>query len=932
MNAPSLEKLRWLRTEFHALFDLSETERAARLDRIGQDDEELADELRRLLDRADADRQAEMAASRLEADHGTLVGAGFRLLRRIGMGGMGEVFLAEHTGDVHKQVALKLVRSDLPVPVARAMRERQILARLDHPNIAGLIDAGLTPAGQPWFAMEYVDGEPITAWCDEHKLDLFARVELFEQVCAAVQFAHRNLILHRDLKPSNILISREGVPKLLDFGIAKMLDSTDPQQTQTLALTPAYASPEQLRGESATTSSDIYQLGLVLYELLSGVSAREAKGTRARLPRPDHATATLRNPADAVRVAQARGLRPERLRRMLAGDLGRIVIRATAVEAGERYETAQALADDLHRWAAGRPVQAHQGSFAYRTFKLVRRHMVASVSIAVLALGLIATSIVAMHRAASERLQREHAEEQRRRAETLLDFMRQIFQQAEPANAGSAALTATQLLDRAAAGLALRSDLDVVTKAILTKQVADTYLWIGESAKSLDLARTAHAALLPVRSANSAEYLASVTSLMNALYVSGDFQGVVDGANEALPFAGGIRDDASWHARLLRDRGGAYCRLRQSVACENDLREAMGEFERAGPAAERDLAQTVNNLAVLLDERGSAAEALALFRRAERLVAESPDPLEVTTLILRYNIAKELYNLGHVDEAIGSVEPIPPRFDVLGGPDRVYGVLGMQRLLARAYSARGEGGRARALADRVVERARGLREDRAFDLAQSLMIRAKVALDTHDAVAALSNARAAESSLHDADRLSGMLSIKARWIVGEALLQSGRHEEASALFAKLDSEVQPLIGDSASWVRAEIEDSRGRCEMANRNYAAAISRFDDAVNRYVAALGEQAASTLRSRIHGLWARSMDTGDDALLAEIRHERDALASILGGEDRPAIRDADELIAAIARQSQHRGNGSQAAANRDTASEDGEQPGAGGIGSLL
>lgn len=219
---------------------------------------------------------------------------------------MGEVYLAERCDDTQQRVALKLIRLDAIDNAAHFVRERRILARLQHPHIAHLIDAGVTENGRPWFAMERVEGERITRWCDARKLDLRQRVRLFLPVCAAVHYAHVNLVLHRDLKPSNILVNAAGEPKLLDFGIAKLIDDTDPQarqQTQTVAFTPAYAAPEQLRGERATTASDTCQLGLVLFELCSGVAARAPGSSEISVPHPSQALAR-QEPEVSDRLAQ----------------------------------------------------------------------------------------------------------------------------------------------------------------------------------------------------------------------------------------------------------------------------------------------------------------------------------------------------------------------------------------------------------------------------------------------------------------------------------------------------------------------------------------------------------------------------------------------------------------------------------------------------
>ena len=299
------------------------------------------------------------------------------VLRELGHGGMGAVYLAERVdGQFEQQVALKLVRDPAGSAglVGRFLRERRILARLAHPNIARLLDAGVSEDGRPFLAMEYVDGTPITHYCDERGLDLDARLRLFLDACAAVSYAHRSLVVHRDLKPGNILVAADGSLKLLDFGIAKLLepDTATDAATLTVAgfqmLTPEYAAPEQVRGEPVTTATDVYGLGAVLYELLSGHRPRRfhrrtlaevARVLSETHPEPPSSATTREAPGEGgtdhvgaqgpVRIAEARGTTPEHLRRRLSGDLDAIVLTALRQEPERRYASAEAFADDVRR-------------------------------------------------------------------------------------------------------------------------------------------------------------------------------------------------------------------------------------------------------------------------------------------------------------------------------------------------------------------------------------------------------------------------------------------------------------------------------------------------------------------------------------------------------------------------------------------------------
>jgi eukaryotic-like serine/threonine-protein kinase len=348
----------------------------------------------------------------------------YRLVRELGHGGMGTVYLAIRADqEFHREVAIKVIRRGMDTDdvVGRFRNERQILAGLAHPGIAALLDGGTTAAGQPFFVMERVEGEPIDRYCDRHRLDVSARLELFLQVCAAVQHAHGRLVVHRDLKPGNILVDAAGRPKLLDFGLARLLEpGAEQTATQLRIFTPAFASPEQIRGGPVSTATDVYSLGALLYLLLTGLRPHaEAGGDREGLARaacerdPRRPSAVVaERPAwggDApellpeARCAVREGT-PVRLRRRLAGDLDAIVLRAMRREPEERYPSVEALGLDLRRFLEGQPVAARRGGRAYRSRKFVARHRLALAAGAAVVLALSAATVIsARERARAER-------------------------------------------------------------------------------------------------------------------------------------------------------------------------------------------------------------------------------------------------------------------------------------------------------------------------------------------------------------------------------------------------------------------------------------------------------------------------------------------------------------------------------------------------
>jgi len=337
------------------------------------------------------------AARELRPREETLIGARvgpWKLERRIGSGGMGTVFLARRVeGDFEQRAAVKLLRQglDSPLMLQRFRRERRLLAQIEHTNVARLLDGGVTEQGRPYLAMEFVEGQPIDAHCDSMKLSVNDRLRLFIKVCGAVHYAHQRLVVHRDLKPGNIFVSAEGEPKLLDFGLAKVMsDESDTLVTQTgaHALTPAYASPEQIRGGAVTTASDVYSLGVVLYQLLTGKLPHKVETTSISELGRQICDVEPPRPSDAVDA--------ELQSRRLRGDLDTIVMKALRKEPERRYASARQLADDLDRYLEGWPVVAQTDSFAYRTTKFVRRHralvVVSLLGLAALIGGLVVSS------------------------------------------------------------------------------------------------------------------------------------------------------------------------------------------------------------------------------------------------------------------------------------------------------------------------------------------------------------------------------------------------------------------------------------------------------------------------------------------------------------------------------------------------------------
>src|SRR5688572_16500160 len=367
----------------------------------------------------------------------------YRILRELGQGGMGVVYLAARADEqFRKRVALKVIRSGRASEevVRHFKRERQILAGLDHPNIAKLLDGGTTDDGLPYFVMEYIEGEPLLAYCDSRKLSVAERLKLFQAICSAVQYAHRNLVVHRDIKPGNIVVAEDGSPRLLDFGIAKLLNPELAGEAPTataVVMTPTYASPEQASGGRITTATDVYSLGVVLYEMLTGhlpyrllsrqpleilkaISEQEPEKPSTAVGRTEDVTAPPEGAALHVtpeRVSSTREGTPDRLQRRLRGDLDNILMLALRKEPPRRYASVEAFSDDIRRYLEGLPVNARQPTAGYRAGKFLQRHVAGVAASAVFIVLLIGFAVAMAMQSARVARERDVAEKERAAAQ-----------------------------------------------------------------------------------------------------------------------------------------------------------------------------------------------------------------------------------------------------------------------------------------------------------------------------------------------------------------------------------------------------------------------------------------------------------------------------------------------------------------------------------
>jgi serine/threonine-protein kinase len=546
----------------------------------------------------------------------------YRIVGLIGRGGMGEVCLAVRDDDqFQKLVAVKLIRRGLDDAsmLARFRAERQILARLEHPGIARLIDAGATEEGWPFFVMEHVEGQRIDAYADAARLDTHSRLALFRSVCAAVQYAHQNLVVHRDIKPANILVRADGQPKLLDFGVAKLLDPVAAGQTTSTAfapLTPAYASPEQVLGQPVSTATDVYSLGVLLYELLTGRSPYDA-------------------PSGAPMELLTSVVEKEPLGSGLHGDLDDVLMMALRKEPSRRYPSVEAFSEDVRRYLAGLPVAARKGTWSYRTGKFIRRNRLPlAAAVVVLALG---AAFAASTAAQARRVARE-----RDKAERVAEFLEGVFTVADPRKPPGSAVTAREMLDQGAARIESELAGEPEVQAALMYTMGRVYWRLGLYDQAAPLLEKSLLTRRRVLGGDHRDVAASLQTLGNVLVEKGDHARAESLLMEAL-------------AIRRRMRPVEPLELAGSLTALGNLRGDTGDYNGAEPlyrealdlrrgalgAQHMQVARSINNVALAREKLGDFAQAEALHREAlamRRALLGSDHP----------EVARSLNNLGVV--------------------------------------------------------------------------------------------------------------------------------------------------------------------------------------------------------------------------------------------------------------------------------------------
>lgn len=609
---------------------------------------------------------------------GELIGL-YRILRVLGRGGMGEVYLCERADDQYrKQVAIKLVSSGL---ISRQIQnrlrtERQILATLDHPNIARLLDGGTTAEGVPYLVMEYVEGEPIDSYCDRRQLTIGERLDLFRIVCSAVQAAHRNLIVHRDLKPTNILVTADGTPKLLDFGIAKLLDVRQTAHTVAMTqadiriLTPDHASPEQIRGQPITTASDVYVLGVLLYELLAGRRPFKVEGLRLidieRLicEQPPVLPSQALSPAEMSReelelTAAQRRTTVVRLRRQLAGDLDNIILMAMRKEPERRYGSVEQLAADVGNHTSGMPVIARRDTWSYRARKFVGRHSLGVTLVGALAVVLVGFAAAMYVQAERIRLQRDEANVQRARAEAegkratqVSEFLVDLFKRSDPTEHRGEKMTADEILDRGARRIEVELKQDPATQSHMMDAIGRVYLSAGKTDKALPLLERSLELRRQLFGSKDLVTASSMRSLADARRDMGDFAVAEKLLRDALNIERRkLGSDNETVAATLAELASVLTDRGEWDTAERIYRDSLRIYQATGKEHDVSATEVMNDFANLLISKGDYPAAETLYRRALEIHRRDLGTSHPTTAVYMANLAMVMQMEGELTDA-----------------------------------------------------------------------------------------------------------------------------------------------------------------------------------------------------------------------------------------------------------------------------------------
>ena len=835
-GTPSPERWKRIDELFSQVLELSPEERKTFLKNACGKDNDLYNEVLSLVDSFDTGGPLDGIEKKLmqpllslmnnDPVRGRRIG-NYRILRMLGYGGMGTVYLAERdAGDVEQLVALKVLRhgGHSDAMRFRFMRERQILARLEHPNIARFLDAGMAdpllgePGHQPFLVMEYVVGDSITEHCDSNNLTITERLRLFSVVCRAVHFAHQRLIVHRDLKPSNIMVTEEGFVKLLDFGVAKLLAEDEELETLTdhNVLTPEYAAPEQVLGEPITTATDVYSLGVILYQLLTGDRPYEMKVRSAKEIERVICEVEPAEPSSIVRkvrhhkypggetrsiipeeVSRKRNRTPEQLQRQLAGDLDVIVLKALAKDPGRRYASAEALLDDINKHLSGKPVLARKDTVGYRMGKFVGRHRsmvgVLFILFASLCAGLAGTTWQANRATNQAKIASEEAE----KARQVTRLVAGLFEQSDPSVSLGDTLTVYDLLEDGTRSV----EQDLINQpdiqAVLFGVLGRAYLNMGNYEPAGRLLTKAMALRSDASAENQLESLIDLGAYHEAISQHAEADSVFKKALQLIHQVPAERVDLV--GDLYAERGLLFVNGGQWDSAYVYLMEALEIRRKLYGQNHQAVAQTLTTLASVATSKAnsSASDSLNLLALdIQRNVLGERHPDVATTL---FSLAKnKLYNKSY-NEAIDYASEARAIFEHVYG-DVHLKVVNTAMILAMAYNYSGEYALSDSAFIQVLEAQRALYEGDHVNISHTLhnfalLLGERGKLD--DGVKYIMEAMAMRDRLFGPEHFFRLQSLRALGLIymhGKAFREAEQvFEEALALGEKLYDEQNRLL-------------------------------------------------------------------------------------------------------------------------------------------
>lgn len=672
------ERWKKIQSLFEKALELNPSERENFLKQECGDDKELFDEVISLIS---ADEKQHSIFSGSAGDYiahndanldGKTFGS-YRTIKQIGSGGMGSVYLAERIdGHFEQKVALKIVKPGMNSNeiIRRFEDERQILARLQHPNIARLLDGGISESGLPYFTLEYAEGKPITNYCDENNLTIEERLELFKKVCEAVLYAHQNLVIHRDIKPGNILVQEDGTVKLLDFGIAKVFEEDDDQKfvtrTGMRVMTPEYASPEQVRGEPVSTGTDIYSLGLILYQLLTGCPPYEVTSTSALemeriicLTEPQKPSTMITNSLSSASdnkqksspefISRKRKTTIAKLKKRISGDLDNICLMAIRKEAKRRYSSIAQFITDIDNHLTGIPVIARKSTVSYRTKKFIQRHK-AGVVVAASAVLIVAILTTVYFMQLAE--ERDKAQLEAEKSKKVSEFLTGIFQLSDPEYSKGESITARELLDNGVKRIESELSDQPEVLANMLGVMGNVYKNLGLYPNALILLQRAYSINDSLLGSRSPETAKSINDLAGINFAMGDYGPAIEKFNKAIAIRKNIYGEESLEtaeskndlAMVLREEGN----YEEAEILLNASLFVRKKFLSSGSP---EVAQSMNNLGLLKDDMGEYDEAKKLFEESLKIKKELYGKIHPSVTETMGNLAFLLRQMGEYDEA-----------------------------------------------------------------------------------------------------------------------------------------------------------------------------------------------------------------------------------------------------------------------------------------